>query len=214
MSTRSPGRLIGNRSRTPHPLKQCSMSSNVRAPATSTFSFGSFARSRRNRPQIRFGRAKFTGSPSVPRNFSMFPSRHSRSISPAHDAQHCASEPPRTTRRRSPWSGVCYGSFERVRWMDLLDMTLAGPAAEVLPFPLDWERSHFQDFDDARRLIRDHAAPGTDVETYMRQAFEDVQAKLWHESDLIDDISARLVMEGKLSARTVAALCREHGKRS
>lgn len=115
---------------------------------------------------------------------------------------------------REDGSGLCAGTGRRVRAFEHIEVLLAGPAAEVGIFweRLDWERSRFNDFDDAREVMR---ALGcyADVEAALRDEFKKVAVRLADYSDLIETIADRLYVTGSLSARAVAAYCREHGRR-
>jgi hypothetical protein len=112
---------------------------------------------------------------------------------------------------REDGSGFCHGTGRRVDPVTLLWITLAGPAAEVSYniIPLDWERTRFDDFDEARRLIDPwHKWEKDEVENELHDQFAIVCERLWPFAGLVDDLAARLEVEGTLSARSVAALCR------
>jgi hypothetical protein len=115
-------------------------------------------------------------------------------------------------------SGTCAGTGRRVEASEKLQVTLAGPAAEISYgiFPLDWAASRCADFDSARRLLAQCmwlVPPGMDVEAALKVHFDAVCHALWPFADLVTEIGDRLTKQGRLSARSVAALCREQAKR-
>jgi hypothetical protein len=112
-------------------------------------------------------------------------------------------------------SGFCPGTGRRIRLQDALRITLAGPAAEaglLGAAVLDWEQTRFDDFDEARRLLALDRSPA-DVEPALRGEFDVVCDVLIPYFDLIDDIAGRLRTTRVLSARAIAALCREYARR-
>lgn len=115
-------------------------------------------------------------------------------------------------------SGFCAGTGRRVGVSDHLRVMLAGPAAETGCGinRLDWTGTHFQDFDEARHLLARCVwlvPPAMDVEEALRVHFDAVCRQLWDFWDLLEVIAERLSWDGRLSARSVAAVCREHGRR-
>jgi len=115
---------------------------------------------------------------------------------------------------RDDGSGFCAGTGRRVDAEEALLVALAGPAAEISMRAglLDWERSHFGDFGKARHLLT-QCVPAKDIDATLRYEFAFACEVLSHDSDLIDAIAERLHDRGEVSARSVAALCREYERR-
>jgi hypothetical protein len=122
-------------------------------------------------------------------------------------------------------AGHCAGTGRTVRSDDQLWVTLAGFAAESWcgVCGVDVLNSRTADFDKARGLLRDalwrlsmvdgRPAQLTVDEALVRR-FESTCEMLWPYMELVERVAERLSAEGRLSARTVAAVCREFDRRT
>ena len=114
--------------------------------------------------------------------------------------------------------GFCEGSGLPIRPDDNLYFTLAGFAAEscygLFGMP-DWDGSHAEDLDEARAVLGQcpwlHGVGSLNAR--LTSAFEATCKQLLPHDALVEYIGSRLEYEGRLSARSVAAICREYGKR-
>jgi hypothetical protein len=123
--------------------------------------------------------------------------------------------------------GLCAGTGRPIRPEDNLLIALGGIAVDSgYGFcKVDLEHSELDDLDQARRelrsrswlrLVGDGASPVVLTETvedalarYFRRACD----LLFPEMELVEFMGFRLFQAGRLSARSVAALCREHSRR-
>lgn len=125
--------------------------------------------------------------------------------------------------------GFCAGTGRAVHSESELLVSLAGFAVEcgyAVGGRIDLAHSHGDDFDHARRILSEteylrfrvnadrSGVFVQDVDAALLRYFARAGVELLPYSDLIEDIGQRLQIEGRLSARTVAAICREYVKRS
>lgn len=126
----------------------------------------------------------------------------------------------------TPGNGSCAGTGGRARIEDRILFCLAGLASEV-GCVSEWlnlaEVSGSPDIDEARALLSDYPAwrpfdpamrEPVDLETALRRYFDRACDLLWPEMELVEAIGRRLQQARCLSARTVAALCREHARKT
>jgi hypothetical protein len=115
-------------------------------------------------------------------------------------------------------SGFCEGTGKRVLVDDLLRVTLAGLAAEIGygVIPLDWERTRTADLYEALGLLARApwlTPPSVDPNIALRDHFRAVCEELFPHAELVDDIARQLMEKREVSARAVAAFCREYRRR-
>jgi hypothetical protein len=122
-------------------------------------------------------------------------------------------------------SGYCDGHPRRARHDDVPYVVLAGYVPETgygLAVP-DFATSKVADFDRAREILESaewlvgydaEAGNQRSVEAALKEHFLYACDQLSEHIELVDAIADRLFESRRLSARTVAALCREHGRRT
>lgn len=151
----------------------------------------------------------------------------------AHEAGHAVMRwlrgLPATELTVTADGGLCAGTGRVAPAEGLLLVKLAGFAVEsgygvFARLTLDTlAESHGSDFDEARRMLADcewlrilatpEGAIVQSVDEALVRHFHRAGELLWPHSDLVDALADRLEYEGRVSARSVAALCREHEKR-
>lgn len=118
--------------------------------------------------------------------------------------------------------GLCAGTGKPISPESALLVALAGPAAEFGGL-VNLSESRSDDLDTARKLL--HSAPwlcldvspdltirSLSVEEALQRTFERVCDELEPLEELVERLAERLDAKGRLTARTVAAICREHGR--
>ena len=150
-------------------------------------------------------------------------------ITARHEAAHAVMKWlhgwPATELTAGAGDGLCAGSGRKVDVEEFLLVTLAGPAYEYGFWldDLDLSKSDGGDLRSARQILTDHEwlRPMHQHDGF---AFADVDDSVAHHlrrvSDLLDPhmalveaIGYRLECTGRLSSRSVAAICREYVKR-
>ena len=118
--------------------------------------------------------------------------------------------------------GLVRGTGRRSDSETQLLLALAGPAVESgygLVGKPDFQKSDLVDFDVARAIIEgtpwlrhSWGEDNLSVDEALLYHFERACEQLLAVCDLVDWLGERLNTEGRLSARSVAAVCREFGK--
>jgi hypothetical protein len=122
--------------------------------------------------------------------------------------------------------GFCAGTGKMINAQSALYVTLAGFAAEAayeILGAVDLSSSKCVDFDDARQILdqngwlrivatEDHQIVVQGVDEALRRYFTHTCEVLYPHASLVDRIADRLELEGRLSARAIAAVFREYGK--
>lgn len=112
-------------------------------------------------------------------------------------------------------AGYTAGTGRRVPPGEALLVILAGPAAEAVfgLFDIDWQRSQFKDFDDAREILARYWLLANGPEAALRHHFDIVCCVLLPHAELIEELAFRLMRARAISARSAAAICREYSRR-
>lgn len=120
---------------------------------------------------------------------------------------------PATKLTSSRDGGYCAGTGRPIPAHQELLLCVAGIAVESgLGLGLvDLHGSQMDDLDAARVLVSRWTP--AEVDTEVQQWIGLASEMLRYNADLIEDIGIRLAESGELSARTIAARCREHRKR-
>ena len=130
---------------------------------------------------------------------------------------------PATELTASDDGGLCGGTGREVRRDHVLYVLLGGPVVENgygIVGTLDFARCGSNDFERAKALLagaedwlcRDGLRVLT-IDEALAYHFDRACDLLCPHIELVDAIGGRLAAEGRLSARRVAALCREYGRR-
>ncbi len=134
---------------------------------------------------------------------------------------------PATAIRFTEDGGLCEGTGRRVDPYENALVLLAGMVSETecLMRPADLIQSHFQDLDEARALLAPewmrcrgvepdgHTPQLYSIDEYLLHLFEQVRNKLSPHAIFIGQLADRLMQDRHVSARSVAAICREYERR-